>query len=332
MPDLFQNKLDRRFVLTALMPTTALAGWLGLLILTPGVVKTWQHQSATVRAGQVFLAVIGAVLAATLLSTQRHAVLRLFEGYWPPVLDRTVGERGRRFHRRQLRKLTATAGDQDTFAALRTRYAGDGTGGGDVLPTALGNVFAASETYPWARYRIDTVVVWPRLYQVLPERMVGTVAAARADIDLLTSCALLAGIGAVAGGAIRCAEGAPAWQVTAAFWVPSVIAWLCYQGAVRSAVTLGAAVRVAFDLHRHDLLKQLGTLPDKPESAEKEQQRWIDTARFWHRGIPLGTNAEDVGASVSTPGATPAESRLPLSAWLAFAAIVINVLFLVVPR
>lgn len=328
MSSLITGQLDRRFLLTALMPVLALAAWLGqLYVLTPSFSATWQRQTVTGRTVLVTLLVIGAVLAATLLGAFRQTVLRLFAGSWPGSIDRTLGELGRRHHRRRALQMMANRQDPAIYARLRDTYPPT-TAGTDVLATTLGNVLSAAESYPWERYQIDAAVVWPRLYPLLPAELKATLAAARADLDLLASCALFAIAGSVAGGLARGMAGAPWWQFLLSFWGPAAVVGLFYKGAIRAADGAGSLVRVSFDLHRHELLRQLDLLPDKPLTGEAERELWADLAQFWHRGIPLGTRIEpEPPKPVAGPGsATPTGlgSLIPLSAWLTLTFLVVG--------
>lgn len=323
MSDLITSSLDRRFLLSALVPVLALAGWLGLLVATPSALATWERQGAAERAMQVVLSIIALVLAATLLSSQRDGVLRLFEGYWCGPLDRTLGELGRRHHRRRARRMAQRAVvGQAAFAALRARYPSGGRDAGEaVMPTALGNVLAAAEAYPWVRYRIDAVVVWPRLYPLLPDRVIGMVAAARADVDFLAACSLFGITASVAGGAIEWAQDAAWWQFAGALWAPAIVAGLCYAGALRAADTYADGIRVVFDLYRSELLRQLGLLPDKGLTAATEQQLWLDLSQFWYRGIPLGTKQVEPPSPAQQKAVSLPGSRIPLWAWLSIPLI-----------
>ena len=48
-----------------------------------------------------------------------------------------------------------------------------------VVPTRLGNILKASELYANQRYGLDPVLIWSRLYGLLPESAIATVRAGR---------------------------------------------------------------------------------------------------------------------------------------------------------
>ncbi|MFK0259379.1 hypothetical protein [Streptomyces sp. NPDC090445] len=61
-----------------------------------------------------------------------------------------------------------------------------------IMPTRLGNAVRAAEGYGAERYGMDTVLVWPRLYPLLPEAAVKAETDARTALDLLLNVCLSA--------------------------------------------------------------------------------------------------------------------------------------------
>jgi len=62
----------------------------------------------------------------------------------------------------------------------------------DIMATRLGNVLKASELYSWKRYRLDAVVLWPRLQASLPDTFSNPLQDTKASFDLMvTLCAFL---------------------------------------------------------------------------------------------------------------------------------------------
>jgi hypothetical protein len=67
----------------------------------------------------------------------------------------------------------------------------------DIMPTRLGNVLKAAETYPWKRYRLDAVVIWSRMESSIPDAFSTTFENAKISLDLmitLATCILFFGI------------------------------------------------------------------------------------------------------------------------------------------
>ena len=97
-------------------------------------------------------------------------------------------------------------------------------------------------------------MIWPALYAVLGDRARAIVDDQRMQLDvaarLAATLALTAVVAAVLLGRY------PPW----ALGVPVgllVLAWLAYRAAISAAVAYGDGLRLAFDLHRFDLLRSL---------------------------------------------------------------------------
>jgi hypothetical protein len=263
------------------------------------------------RAGSFHLLVLVAVtgLLAVLISAATPEVLRLVEGYWRTPPFRLLADWGRRHHQRRLADL---AQDPDGYRTIHLRYPLP-TQPGEVMPTRFGNILRSAELYPRDRYGIDTAVTWPRLYQVLPDRQVAQLAAARGAVDLLVTTSVLAALFALIGGGHLLATGAQWWRFLLCFWAATAVAWLTYLGALAAAATYGQLIRTAFDVHRGELLTQLG--------CTEQPGLWPRLAQNWYRGIPLDAELEADQAD------TPPESRgvaLSLGNLLLVAALVVG--------
>jgi hypothetical protein len=139
-------------------------------------------------------------------------------------------------------------------------------------PTRLGNVLTAAESYSHEKYRMDAVIWWPRLALLLP-------AVFRTQIDgeitvLIALVNLSALFTTIAFGmGISLAMVSTHWGLfTLAFVGGLVMARLCYLAAVKQAVSYGKLLRVAFDLHRHEVLKQMQL--SVPDNLTDEQLYW----------------------------------------------------------
>lgn len=181
--------LDRRFLLNAVLPSALfwlLLGFVWLADARPArAIALWDA------AGAVHLVALVAAtgLLACVMAAATSLLLRLAEGYWGTPPGRLLAAWGRRRHQS---RLAALAEDPDAYRTIHLRYPLP-TQAGEVMPTRFGNILRSAELYPRDRYGIDTAVTWPRLYQVLPERQVSQIAAARGDVDLLVTTAVLAG-------------------------------------------------------------------------------------------------------------------------------------------
>jgi hypothetical protein len=147
-----------------------------------------------------------------------------------------------------------------------------------ILPTRLGNVIRAFETYTNRQYNADAVVFWPRLQGILDANYAQAIDAVKAGFDFMLNTsflsALLALLLAVTGlhwrypghyGWLQAWEG---WAVLFA-----VLSNLAYEGAINRAAEWGTSVKAAFDLYRLPLLQKLG-YEIKPSDLSEEQDFW----------------------------------------------------------
>lgn len=139
-----------------------------------------------------------------------------------------------------------------------------------VRPTRLGNAMTAAEEYAFKQYGIDTVLWWPRLAPLLPETFRAQVDTALTPLlSLLNLSTLLALLGVSA--AITAVFLVALWLLVTGV-VTVLLARFCYLAAVVQATDYGQHVRVAFDLYRHEVLKQMH-IP-LPKSLEEESALW----------------------------------------------------------
>lgn len=217
----------------------------------------------------VALALLVVAGSAAVVERLTLPVLRLLEGYWPGWLDglrdRAVRWRGGRIARDEARyqelerALDDDVGSVNELIALDERLRRVPAAGGR-MPTQLGDVLRAAEALPQAKYGLDAVRCWPRLWLVLPEPVQRELLGARRTLD------------AAVTGLI--------WAVLAAVWTPA--AWWVLPIAVAAVVVVhrwwllptaqvyGDLVEAAFDVYRTALYDALRwPLPDNPR-AEHE--------------------------------------------------------------
>nr|WP_239157802.1 hypothetical protein [Streptomyces sp. SID13726] len=152
-----------------------------------------------------------------------------------------------------------------------------------LLPTALGNALRTGEITAGERYGLDTLISWPRIYMQLPPRMHRTLQSAR---DALDSAANLCW--SFLASALL--SGVSFYDEPRVLWIPAamlVVAALAYKGAVVAAQSYSSLMRVAYDLHRFDLLDALHhRLPDKANEREVFEQVTDSLAGEWIADLP----------------------------------------------
>ena len=262
---------------------SALVFWLGGLLSWTLSHGGWGHLATSTHwltkvstVGQVVVA-LGALLVVTgsgvVIARLTFPALRILEGYWPRcfeaprrlIISRIV-TRAADADIEKWDELApyvlgsppkATAEQSAEFVRVDLRRRRSPALAADYMPTRTGNILRAAETWPIHKYGLNSVVIWPRLWLVLPDSARQELITARAALDSAAGCviwgllfcffawwtpfALLAGL-AVAVGA-------------AAVWVPS------------RAETFGDLVEATYDLYRGSLYEQLRwPLPVDPET------------------------------------------------------------------
>lgn len=152
-----------------------------------------------------------------------------------------------------------------------------------VRPTALGNAFAVFEEYPLDRYGMVSVVLWPRLRQVVDGKLLSAVDNLKMFLDFQLNLSALALIFAVEAAGIGVVKREIGWWIAAALAI--LVARLAYSAGVRVTRTMGVVVSTCFDLFREELLEQFG-LP-RPAKFFEEYKTWLRLSAFLRRGAIL---------------------------------------------
>lgn len=163
--------------------------------------------------------------------------------------DSRIEERSRRLHDMLVFRLANMEHQFDLhFPGLQA----------SVLPTKLGNTIAAFESYPGNRYGIDAIAMWPRLMPILKRTdYIEFVAQEKAVLDFLLNMIVVTLILSLEGLALLWISEQGVWTL-ALLPVAVTFSWILYASAVIAARQWGITVRVAFDLHRHQLRRELG--------------------------------------------------------------------------
>jgi len=253
---------DRRFMIAYWSPifigSGLVAGLVAILIGPSSALGWWTGRTGT---EQILLGV-GALLVITVLAYLLEAltipVVRLYEGYWP---------RGSLTNWACKMQKNRKAKSTDSAAYHNFPLDSD-----LVKPTQLGNVLVAAEEYPHQLYQLDAVLWWPRLATLLPETFRAQVDTALTPVLAMLNLSMMLTMLALGGGTAVLLANRLWWLFGAVFLGGLLLARLCYLAAVSQAVDYGESVRVAFDLYRHDILKQMH-IP-LPDNLFKERLLW----------------------------------------------------------
>lgn len=146
--------------------------------------------------------------------------------------------------------------------------------------TGLGNALAAAADGAGRDYGLDAAVVWPRLYGVLDDRIRDMVDAQRDAMDSTARMAATMAVTTAASAVLLCRAG---WWCALAL-IPAALAVLAYVAVVQAALGYGQTVRLAFDLHRLDLLRALAI--DVPDDWQAQRAVCMALSDFWRQGVP----------------------------------------------
>ncbi|NYH51404.1 hypothetical protein HNR06_000993 [Nocardiopsis arvandica] len=239
------------------------------------VLRGWLSQPGDAKALTAGAFVLTVLLVSAVMDSAQMILLRGAEGYWGPLITRILNDLGYQHHRRQLHNAMS----ED----VHYRYP-PVTRSHEVMPTTLGNVLKSAEIYPLMHYGIDSVLVWPRLFHVLPESTLNTLGAARSDLSTLLNHAFLTGIlSLISSGYVLGTDG-PVPLFLTCLWGGSLLSWIFYRGAVNRAIAYGQHIRSTFDLYRGLLLEAVGD--ETASESTEERDQWKRWCLFWHRGVP----------------------------------------------
>lgn len=153
------------------------------------------------------------------------------------------------------------------------------------MPTQLGNTIAAFEEYPWKRYCMDAVHLWPRLIPVLEEKKFLTfVQTEKSVFDFLLNIVVVIVLITFEMLFIF-AVADPAWKYLIGILVLLAIGYCFYIAANIAAQHWGGMVKVAFDLYREDLRKALYLPPIPEKSLGQERDLWHAVSEFLVFGV-----------------------------------------------
>lgn len=296
--DQIATLLDPRFVRSALLQVLVFLAANGFLVISAiGWTDTatwWYARSGTEKTALVTVTVVALVTGAMALAGQIHGLLRMYQGYALRGPLRVIGERQRTHHLRIFDRLPAGSPLRYSRYPPLAQW---------VMPSALGNMMRSSETHAFQRYRIDSAVVWPRLYAVLPPDFRTELAVSKTRVDGAVASLTLALLFTVSGTAVA-ALTLPWHAPLLCLALGSAVSWAAHRGLLRSAAPYAELVRSAFDLHRGLVIDAVGWTRATSFGAERRQ--WAQICRLWYQGIPDGPEG---ARALGYPSAPPESTR-----------------------
>jgi hypothetical protein len=208
------------------------------------------------------------------------------------------------------RDLVATYHAQQAYEKARAQYPEDLR---RVMPTRLGNVLRRSEDRAGKQYGLDTMVIAPHLSLIAKPEHYAYVQDRQKAMDLAITMCL---VGALATGISAVLLSDDGWWSLFSF-VPFIVAYASYLGAVASARSYNVAMATVTDLSRFALYDALHVA--QPMTGEAEVQTAQDLMALL-RGAPRPrmklvdheqseTNSAPMGLGSASTSGTGSESR-----------------------
>jgi hypothetical protein len=167
-------------------------------------------------------------------------------------------------------------------------------------PTRLGNVLAAAEEYSSQVYSLDGVIWWPRLAPLLPVTFRAQVDTALTPMLTALNLSMILTLFALPSGMLVLPFSRPWWLLPIISLGELLLGWICYSAAVSQAKDYGKVIRVAFDLYRHEILKQMH-LP-VPDNLTDERLLWASLNKWLYEytppweSVPVGVDAPRIAS------------------------------------
>lgn len=269
----------------------------------PSEPLSWTSSNKAVRSiglsGALVITGVSTALAVSLQPLQFRLV-QLLEGYWPawaPSALARIGMWSETRRRTRIPRRIAMSGvptspsariaalerSQTAETQVRERFPETDR----TLPTALGNALRASEDRAGARYGVESVVIWPRLFRVLPPDVRSALDDEVDQLDVSARLTVTWSIAATVGTLIVLHDPSGLWEnpswaaLVGGLWV---LSRLSYLAAVESAVAHGLDVEVAIDLYRARVVDAM-RLP-MPAKMSHERRLFRRLCRLFQAGGP----------------------------------------------
>jgi hypothetical protein len=168
-------------------------------------------------------------------------------------------------------------------------------------PTRFGNMLANMQDHTYVVHGMDYRFWWPRLAPLLPDQMRDIVASESANLTGLLNLSLVWATTGLVGAAALGLIGSR-WGIAVAVLVGGLLlSWVSYRAAIREGSEAARHVHAAFDLYRHEILKQMAL--EIPADAETEHALWQRlTEENVERLVPVsGIAAEFATSAIVAP-------------------------------
>jgi hypothetical protein len=147
--------------------------------------------------------------------------------------------------------------------------------------------------YPLYRYGADEILLWPRIYHVLPRELLSDIEDARASLEFLLVVSLWCVGFAIGNPVVAVLDHGSASLASWMFVIGIFSGYLAYSSAIPAAAEYGEYLRSAFEAYRFNLLAQLRA--PAPEDLTAERRLWNGLGAFLLNGAYLAWRYETDG-------------------------------------
>ncbi|MCL4872209.1 MAG: hypothetical protein KJ063_24890 [Anaerolineae bacterium] len=321
------SRMGSSFLVSAFVPALAFVTF-GMVLFTPIIPSAILEQIKTTflpieEPAGIVLLLFTVVLGFVLFSLNTY-IYKLYEGYFIlelipwltkfqrqkfqrkyitiKILERLVNERSLVQHNALLREQLIELHFQQR-ARFYLEYPPDEH---LILPTRFGNLFRSIEAYSVMRYKMDAVLLWPRLIHVMPPSYYQKLSQSNNKVAFLVNCSVLSLLMVIAftlaavfqlAQAKLAEQGIPQLLVAVPIYDSSTEiyrenAFLCLIGIIlamtffvifyRASLPVvnqyGNLIRGAYDLFRFHLMEELRL--KRPEMYLDELTMWRNLSHF----------------------------------------------------
>jgi hypothetical protein len=300
LPKLF----DRSFFIGFFLPSMFIFGGIASALLAFGFIKGNELADfmTKIDVSRAFISLVLVWLVSILLMAFNRPIIRLLEGYGEEANPFKILLPGQRQqfkteaepHLRKIESiLDARRRGIPEMEELRVYDLWRATANFPedvdlVLPTRLGNVIRAYERYSDVVYGIEAIVVWPRLFMIIPEQARERIREAEASFNFSINMLFAGSVTVVACG-IMMAYGlyqediAKAVLTTNIFTLPIALIlavsgffiWFSWWRLPDAARERGDQVKSIFDLYRKQLAEGLGLRLPATETEERKMWEFV---------------------------------------------------------
>jgi hypothetical protein len=329
--DVVLGKMGRNFLVAAFVPSLAFAS-LSLFIFGPiipdAIITQLVNTIAPLDYPILLLLMITIVIGFTLYSLNT-AIYKVMEGYFLferfPSISNYQKKKIRRVYAKiiVLERLHEKLFEQEAHPQLIEKVQAQiyqlsanyqrnfPLDYNFTMPTRFGNAFRALEAYPRQRYKMDAVLLWPRLIHVIPNEYYVKLDESNNRLMFLVNCAVLslgmailstfaviyqllmlrlAGMGktyllyfipVIPEDAIKYEQNAYIYLFNIAIMM--LLFAIFYRAAIPIVVQYGDLVKSAFDLFRFPLINALRL--KQPKDYDEETDGWENISLFIGHGL-----------------------------------------------